>query len=97
MWRAELRQRFQSADRHVDDWWIWVEAIADSYHEIFQSATLHQREQVLPHESTPRVWHQIEGWIRKALLAALPKPPIEAEKDYAMNGVTLFVHTLFFL
>ena len=95
-WILHVTQALEPAGHHVTSWWKWVCQSAHSTHSIFLTKPLDQREHILPEESIPTPFVQIESWMRPRVLACLPKNIREWVDLRAQTGVTDQSNTLLY-
>ena len=83
-WRYAVGTSLKAAGPHVEQWWKWSTATAESTHKLYAIAPIMNRESIGVTQRTPVKWLQLESWIRPKLIACLPE---NLKKQLAARGI----------
>ena len=95
-WKIQVEQMMTPAGPHLKAWWKWIVQKAMIAYGAFMKANIHVRESIIPLDSLPTVWEQIDSWIKPRLLAAVPKDINDWVFQRARQGVTDDSHVVLF-
>ena len=71
-WRTQVRIQLGPVGHHMKAWWEWCESAAQKAHKVFLNTIVHGREGIVPSDLMPRVWEQMDAWMRPRLVEACP-------------------------
>jgi len=67
-----MEQALIPVGSHFKNWWSWCQRASGVAYQRFLKAHMSERESILPTETMPVAWDQIDSWMRPKLLEAIP-------------------------
>ena len=71
-WKTAIEQALIPVGTHMCDWWRWCLKKAQVAYRQFLAASIQDRESILPLDTLPSAWKQIDSWMRPKLLDSVP-------------------------
>jgi len=95
-WKSAMEQALVPVGAHLRDWWKWCLHKAGVAHKQFLAAPIHTRESIMPLDTLPSAWVQIDSWMRPRLLEAVPSVIREWVSMRGRNGKVDETHLIIF-
>jgi len=95
-WKTTVLQTLIPCGKTLSEWWRWCLEQAAVAYKVYLSASIRERESILPTQAMPVAWTQIDSWLRPKFLDAVPADVKSWVHQRAMKGQHDETHVLLF-